>query len=95
MELVSDGIIYYYSSFAVYSLWGLPRWNSDKESACNAGDAEDKSLIPRSGRSPGVGNGNPLQYSCLENSTEEPCGLQSMGFQRKGHNRATEQSLGC
>ena len=36
-----------------------------KESACNA---EDLGLIPGSGRSPGEGNGNPLQYSCLENS---------------------------
>ena len=35
-----------------------------KASACNAGDL---GLIPRSGRSPGEGNGNPLQYSCLEN----------------------------
>ena len=35
-----------------------------KESACNAADATS---IPRSGRSPGEGNGNPLQYSCLEN----------------------------
>ena len=34
------------------------------KSACNAGDAV---LIPGSGRYPGVGNGNPLQYSCLEN----------------------------
>ena len=33
-------------------------------SACNAGDLR---LIPGSGRSPGEGNGNPLQYSCLEN----------------------------
>ena len=37
-----------------------------KESTCNAGD---QSSIPRSGRSPGEGNGNPLQYSCMENST--------------------------
>ena len=44
---------------------GLPRWLSGKESACNAGDV---GLIPRSGRSPGEGNGNPLQYSSLENS---------------------------
>ena len=44
--------------------WGLPRWLSGKESACQAGDA---SLILGSGRSPGRGNGNPLQYSCLEN----------------------------
>ena len=43
---------------------GLPWWLSSKESACNAGDA---SSIPGLGRSPGVGNGNPLQYSCLEN----------------------------
>ena len=35
-----------------------------KESACNAGDL---GLIPRSGISPGEGNGYPLQYSCLEN----------------------------
>ena len=33
----------------------------------NAGDARDMGLIPGSGRSPGEGNGNPLQYSCLEN----------------------------
>ena len=38
-----------------------------KESACNAGDARDLGSIPRSGRSPGGGNGNLLQYSCLEN----------------------------
>ena len=38
-----------------------------KESACSAGD---QGLIPRSGRSPGEGNGNPLQFSCLENSMD-------------------------
>ena len=38
-----------------------------KESACNVGDP---GLIPKSGRSPGEGNGNPLQYSCLENSMD-------------------------
>ena len=32
-----------------------------------AGDIRDESLIPESGRSPGGGNGNPLQYSCLGN----------------------------
>ena len=36
----------------------------------NAGDARDASLVPASGRSPGVGNGYPLQYSCLENSMD-------------------------
>ena len=43
---------------------GFPHSLVGKESACNAGDL---GLIPRSGRSPGEGNGNPLQYSCLEN----------------------------
>ena len=38
-----------------------------KESACNAGDTGDTSLIPGSGRSPEEGNGNPFQYSCLGN----------------------------
>ena len=38
-----------------------------KESACNARATGDTNLIPGSGRSPGEGNGNPLQYSCLEN----------------------------
>ena len=43
---------------------GFPGGSDSKESACNAGDP---GLIPRSGRSPGEGNGNPLQDSCLEN----------------------------
>ena len=38
-----------------------------KESVCNAGATGDVGLIPGWGRSPGEGNSNPLQYSCLEN----------------------------
>ena len=49
---------------------GLPRWLGCKASACNAGDAGDSGLIPGSGRSPGKGNGNPLQYPCLGNSMD-------------------------
>ena len=41
-----------------------------KESACNAGDAKDVGSISGSGRSLREGNGNPLPYSCLENSTD-------------------------
>ena len=49
----------------------------------------DVGSIPGSGRFPGEGNGNLLQYSCLENPwTEEPGGLQSMGSQRVGQYRA-------
>ena len=40
----------------------------------NAGDARDVGLIPGLGRFPGVGNGNPIQYSCLENSDREKSG---------------------
>ena len=43
---------------------GLPCSSDGKESACSAGDPGS---IPGSGRSPGEGNGNPLQYYCLEN----------------------------
>ena len=42
----------------------LPRWLSGKESTCNA---EDMGSIPGSEKSPGEGNSNPLQYSCLGN----------------------------
>ena len=43
---------------------GFPGGSDGKVSACKAGDL---GLIPGSGRSPGEGNGNPLQYSCPEN----------------------------
>ena len=46
---------------------GFPHSSVGKESACNAGDP---GLIAGSGRSPGEGNVNPLQYSCLENPIE-------------------------
>ena len=50
-----------------------------KKSACNA---RDLGSIPRLGRSPGEGNGNPFQYSCLRTPwTEEPGRLQSMRSQ--------------
>ena len=48
----------------------------------NAGDIRDAGSVPESGRSPGGGHGDPLQYSCLENPwTEEPGGLWSIGSQ--------------
>ena len=63
--------------------WDFPHSSVGKESACNAGD---QGSIPGSGRSPGEGNGNPLQYSCLENPMEgEACRLQSTRSQRGRH----------
>ena len=62
---------------------GFPGGSDGKVSARNA---RDPGLIPGSGRSPGEGNGNPLQYYCMENPwTEERGKLQSMGSQRVGH----------
>ena len=48
----------------------LPAGSVVKNSPANAGDAGEVGLISRLGRSPGVGNGNPLQDSCLENSMD-------------------------
>ena len=65
-------------------LGGSPGGSDGKESACNAGDPGSISGL---GRSPGEENGNPLQYSCLENSMDrEAWGLQSTGLQRVVHN---------
>ena len=58
---------------------GSPHSSGGKESACSAGDPGS---IPGSGRSPGKGNGNPLQYSCLENPMDRGAWRsQSMGLQ--------------
>ena len=57
------------TSSAWNQVWGLLPGGSDrKESACQLEDAGDMGWIPGSGRSPGEGNVNPLQYSCLEKS---------------------------
>ena len=51
----------------IYTTEGFPGGSNGKESAYNA---RDPGSIPGSRRSPGEGNGNPLQYSCLENSMD-------------------------
>ena len=70
-----------------YSIKGFPDGSdSSKQSACNAGDAVSN---PGLGRSPGEGNGYPLQY-CLENPMrEEPGGLQTMQSQTVKYDWAT------
>ena len=77
---------------------GFPSGSEVKETACNA---RNLGSIPGSGRAPGEGNGNPLQYSCLENPMDrgtwwatihavtKPGGLQKMGSQRIGHDWTT------
>ena len=64
-----------------------PWWLSGKESAHNVGHA---GLIPGWGRSPGEGNGNPLQYSCLGNPMDRGTCLATVhGVTRVGHNLTT------
>ena len=60
--LVIYGIIY--SNISLYPIRPSLVAQTVKETACSAGDP---GLIPRSGRFPGEGNSNPLQYSCLGN----------------------------
>ena len=66
------------------SILGLPVGLDGKDSTRNVGDL---SLIPGLGRSAGRGHGNPLQYSCLENSMDRGAWLTTAhGLQRVGHN---------
>ena len=63
---------------------GFPGSTVVKNLPASAGDIRAVGLIPGSGRSPGEGNGYPLQYSCLEDPrTDEPGRLQSMGSQSR------------
>ena len=50
---------------------GFPDGAHGKESTCQSGDVRDMGSIPGLGRSPGEGNGNPLQYSCLESPMDK------------------------
>ena len=66
----------------------FPDSSVSKESACNAGDPGS---IPGSGRSPGEGNGNPLQYSCLENPMHRGAWQATVHWvARVGHDLATK-----
>ena len=64
LDLRADRAAHYPSLFAEGLGRGYPGGSEVKAFVCNAGDLGS---IPGSGRSPGEGNGNPLQYSCLEN----------------------------
>ena len=71
----------------------FPHSSVSKESACNAGDLGS---IPGLGRSPGEGNGNPLQYSCVENPMERGAWWATVhGVARVGHDLATKPPPGA
>ena len=64
----SDANVCFNGGFKItFSISSLVGGSDGKALACNAGDPGS---IPGSGRSPGEGNGNPFQYSCLENSMD-------------------------
>ena len=70
---------------------GFPVVSVSKESACNAGDPGS---IPGLGRSPGVGNSNPLHYSCLENPTDRGAWWTTAhGVTRVWHDRITNHHM--
>jgi len=74
---------------------GVSWWLSGKEHACNAGDM---GLIPGLQRSPGGGNGNPLQYSCLENPTDRGAwraAVQGVTESRTGLSMSTPAHCPC
>ena len=72
--------------FKSLSIGGFAGGTVVKDLTATAGDAGDSGLIAESRRSPGEGNSNSLQYSCLGNPmAEEPSGLQSLGSQSVEH----------
>ena len=64
-----------------------------KKPPANAGDSGDEGLIPRSGRSPGVGNGNPLQYCCLENPMDRGTWWATVYGVAKNQTRLATQTM--
>ena len=65
-----------------------------KNPPANAGDARDVGSIPGSGRSPGEGNGNPLQYSCLENPMDRGAWWATVhGVTKSQTRRVTEDTM--
>ena len=74
----------------IYCVFDFPDGSEGKAFVCNAGDP---GLIPGSGRSPGEGNDNPLQYFCLGNTMDKRTlgRLQPMELQRIRHDLAFQQ----
>ena len=74
----------------VFNKWVCPGGSDSTESTCNA---QDSGSIPGSGRSLGEGNGNPLQYSCLENSMEWRAWQATVHGVTKSHTRLSDYTF--
>ena len=68
----------------------FPSGATGKESTCNAGDPRGTGSIPGSGSSPGGGNGNPFQYSCLENPMDRGALWAAVHETTKGHTQLSD-----
>ena len=80
-------LLFFTFFFFVFSYWGFPTGSEVKASACNAGDLGS---IPGLGRSPEEGNGNPLQYSCLENPIDRGAWWATVHGVAKGQTRLSD-----
>ena len=86
-RVFSNTIVQKHQFFSVQASLGFPHSLVSKESACNAGDPGS---IPGFGRFPVEGNGNPLQYYCLENPMDRGAWQATVhGIARVGHDLAT------
>ena len=74
------------------AIMGFPGGSDGNKTACNAGDPGS---IPGSGRSPGEGNGSPLQYSCLENSMDRGAWRDTVHVVRVGHDWVNKHTHCC
>ena len=75
-------------------IWASQMALEVKNLPANAGGTGDSGLIPGLGRSPGVGNSNPLQYSCLENSTDRGAWRATVhGIKRVRHELEIKQQI--
>ena len=80
--VVFDSSLTFVDKCYMASMWASQVAPVVKNTPAHAEDIRDAGSIPGSGRSPGGGYGNPLQYPCLENPTEEPDRLKSIGSHR-------------
>ena len=93
----SGSSLFTYCWSLAWRIWGFPGDSEVKASACNAEElvliTESDPWIPGSGRSPGEGNGNPLQYSCLENPMDRGAWWPTVHGVAKSRKRLSELTL--
>ena len=76
--------------------WGFPKGSVGKEFTCNAGNVGDTGLTPESGRSPGGGSSNPLQYSCLGNPMDRGAWQATvLGVAKSWTRLSTHRCISC